>query len=208
MSLNPIAPFSVQEFCAKMSSQFFWVKDNVISSEQLKQIYELAKSRLSNNQFRPAAIGKGGNRQFVERIRSDQISWIDDWNEEALLPVKLVLEAINEVARKNLYLPIKRFESHFAFYEVGASYAKHVDRHHSHPSRVLSSVLYLGNWCDESGGELVIYDENARGIKIEPVPGRLVIFDSRLEHEVKPTKAERWSLTSWFRDDLHPLLQL
>jgi hypothetical protein len=33
---------------------------------------------------------------------------------------------------------------------------------------------------------------------IAPLGGRLVVFESRVEHEVLPAHAERWALTAWF----------
>ena len=38
-------------------------------------------------------------------------------------------------------------------------------------------------------------------MSIEPEGGKLVMFESaRMEHEVTPTKRERWVLAGWFLD--------
>ena len=58
-------------------------------------------------------------------------------------------------------------------------------------------------WLPENGGELVLYlDKN--GIENEeiiyPLPGRVVIFESQcIEHEVKPVRTERLSITGWLK---------
>ena len=66
-------------------------------------------------------------------------------------------------------------------------------------------VCYLNeqDWQPEYGGELVIYtEENGEEIPktFYPFPGRMVIFESQLlEHEVKPVKTERLSITGWLK---------
>jgi SM-20-related protein len=67
--------------------------------------------------------------------------------------------------------------------------------------RKLSIVCYLNeeDWKEEFGGELVIYKEN-EDIAILPMKGRVVVFESQvLEHEVKPVKKERLSITGWLK---------
>ena len=66
-------------------------------------------------------------------------------------------------------------------------------------------VCYLNNedWKPENGGELSIYIPGngvAKQIDIYPFPGRVVIFESQeLEHEVKPVKVPRLSITGWLK---------
>jgi SM-20-related protein len=51
----------------------------------------------------------------------------------------------------------------------------------------------------EFGGELVIYKQEEE-ISIYPLKGRMVVFESQiLEHEVKPVKRERLSITGWLK---------
>lgn len=59
------------------------------------------------------------------------------------------------------------------------------------------------DWKPENGGELVIYLPNNEGeeeVVIYPYPGRVVIFESQLlEHEVRPVKTTRLSITGWLK---------
>jgi SM-20-related protein len=72
-------------------------------------------------------------------------------------------------------------------------------------SRKLSVVCYLNDedWKPEYGGELTLYfnQDGAETSKdIYPLQGRLVVFESQvLEHEVKPVKRERLSITGWLK---------
>ena len=81
-----------------------------------------------------------------------------------------------------------------------------------------TAIVYLNPGWDASrdGGALRVYyprDEASNGLErahesesfadIEPVAGRLILFDSRrIEHEVRPTHATRWALTLWAGVDL------
>ena len=66
-------------------------------------------------------------------------------------------------------------------------------------------VCYLNHedWQPEFGGELTIYktvDGREEELNIYPVQGRMVVFESQLlEHEVKPVKQERLSITGWLK---------
>ena len=55
------------------------------------------------------------------------------------------------------------------------------------------------NWGKSHEGELVLYVKDAK-IKVSPKAGTLVVFESHLEHEVLPSKAERISFTGWLKN--------
>lgn len=104
----------------------------------------------------------------------------------------------------------------------GARYCRHADRHpRSAPRRRVSAVLYLQQpgWRPEDGGQLVVYDQahppeaalahgeaalasgldaGLPGTVVPPLGGRLVVFDSRLVHEVLPAQMERVAIACWF----------
>jgi len=82
---------------------------------------------------------------------------------------------------------------------VGAFYKKHKDAFKSDDARRISVILYLNkNWEKENGGELKLYLENSEET-IEPISGRLVVFESHLEHEVLESKTDRYSITGWLK---------
>lgn len=199
---------TLDSFIPDMKSKYFWVSDSLISEPVVQQLLELANSKYSQDDFRPARVGKDLNKKRVDNIRGDEISWIEDWQQPGLVSIKNLLDMIMLISRQDLFLPLKRFESHFAVYKPGTYYKKHRDQHKHLPSRVLSCVIYLSDWKPHYGGQLTIYDEDLSPINIEPRPGRIVVFDSRLEHEVRSVNSMRWSLTTWFRDDIHNSIHL
>ncbi|MCB0379146.1 MAG: 2OG-Fe(II) oxygenase [Bdellovibrionales bacterium] len=154
--------------------------------------------------FHEASIGKGAFKNQQSQVRSDQIAWIDPEDQPYYKIVDDLFGGLLELARSQLFLPVKRFECHFAKYEEGNLYQRHKDRHKHNPSRLLTAVLYLSSLLPDEGGTLVLYHGNGESSKIHPQQGTLVVFDSGLEHEVELAKKNRWSLTGWLRDDIHP----
>ena len=157
-----------------------------------------------SHQFKPAAIGKNELKQRNTEVRSDEICWLDRTERAESEMVFQIFSALMQMAKRELLLPIKRFECHFAKYEAGNYYLPHRDRHIKNPSRLLTCVLYLNDLTLADGGTLVIYGEGGEKVQVQPESGTLVFFDSHLLHEVKPAFQQRWSLTGWMRDDLHP----
>lgn len=160
----------------------------------LSKIKELESRKL----FKQAAIGNKTEKQTNTQIRSDNIFWLEKDDET----LSFFLNKINELIlhlNRHFYLGINDHEFHLAHYPAGAFYKKHKDAFKSDDARKISVILYLNhNWKKENGGELKLYLENSEKI-IEPVAGRLVVFESHLEHEVLESKTDRYSITGWLK---------
>lgn len=112
------------------------------------------------------------------------------------------MEQIRQQVNQVFFLGLFEYEAHFAKYEAGDFYRKHLDAFRGNESRKLTTVLYLNEqWSEADGGSLALYDLNDQWVEtIAPISGRLVAFLSeRFPHEVLPTQAERISITGWFR---------
>lgn len=154
--------------------------------------------------FSEAKIKEGVTFQTESRIRKSQISWVEDWSAYKLtreletLYADLVLSINN-----HFYLSIKSYESQFAYYKSGDFYKKHIDQYKDKSHRQLTTVLFLNE--STQGGELIIYNKdhpNQIDAQIRPQAGCMVFFFSgHIYHEVLPVKQDRYSLTTWFRDD-------
>lgn len=94
------------------------------------------------------------------------------------------------------------FESHFAWYQKGEYYKRHLDTFLGESNRVLSLVVYLNDgWLFEDKGELVLYKSknDLNGTKVLPTFGTIVVFLSKeFPHEVLPSYRERLSIAGWF----------
>jgi SM-20-related protein len=149
-----------------------------------------------NEQFRAAKVGQ--QKILHTNIRSDRICWID----ETILSASIVLqnyfsklEEIRSALNQKFFLGLHGIESHFAIYQPGQFYEKHIDANHKESLRVVSLICYLNSG---KGGELKLHLENQE-IKIKPEAGKLVGFLSRvIEHEVLVSEFERMTITSWF----------
>ena len=90
-------------------------------------------------------------------------------------------------------------------YTLGQFYDKHIDFNgnpdtKSH-TRKLSMSVQLSDENSYDGGDLIIYYSGDKYIAPK-VKGTVIVFDSRLTHEVTPiTKGERYSLVKWFHGD-------
>lgn len=178
---------------------FFDISEVALLRNSLLEKYE-------EDNFKKAAIGNRTNELIEKSIRGDFILWLNE--AEAKEAERSFFKKINEFVEylnRTCYLGILHKEFHYALYPEGTFYKRHLDTFQNDDRRKLSLVCYLNeqDWKPEYGGELVIYsDEEGKEVEttIYPFPGRVVIFESQvLEHEVKPVKTERLSITGWLK---------
>lgn len=152
--------------------------------------------------WKRARIGRNEETQRATDIRSDKIQWL------ALSmgqPIQDYLERMEQIRRevnRHFFLGLFEYEAHFAKYEAGDFYLKHLDSFRGNENRKLTTVFYLNEqWTPADGGELKIYDLQDNWIEtLAPVAGRLVVFLSeRFPHEVLEAHADRVSIAGWFR---------
>lgn len=177
------------------------VIDNLWTNDILNQLYlELS---LKKEEMKSATIG--ANRLSNKSVRKDKILW---WEPSLLTEVQTQVNSkisqIKNFINTNLFLGIKDHELHYALYEPGDFYSRHIDQIHHKTDRIVTFILYLNpNWAPEDGGKLLVYNDfnsNDPIHKIEPIWGRTVLFLSDTSpHEVEKTNAPRSSLTGWLR---------
>lgn len=164
--------------------------------ENLKLCYQ-------NNQMHAAGIGNEVIVDHDKLYRSDQIYWLDRKHQNIVendffdLIDRFVL-FLNETC----YTGITGYEFHYALYEEGSFYKKHVDQFRNNESRKYSMIMYLNeNWAAPDGGELCIHHANSLQ-HITPVSGKSVFFKSSdIEHEVLLSHKPRMSITGWLKVD-------
>jgi SM-20-related protein len=145
--------------------------------------------------------GKNIDFQKDKAVRRDQVYWLAEKGEnkdesEFLNLIQLFMDYLNS----NCFTALNSFECHYALYQPGAFYKRHLDQFRQDDSRKFSLICYLNeNWKLMDGGELSLF--LAEGEKqIAPIGGRLVCFESgKIEHEVKETQRERLSITGWLK---------
>ncbi|PRX51543.1 SM-20-related protein [Salegentibacter salegens] len=184
----------------------YCIVDDFFDTEEVTMLKDSLKSKFEESQFKKAAIGNKTNEVVAKSIRGDFILWLNE--AEAGRAESLFFNKINSLVaylNKTCFLGILTKEFHYALYPEGTFYLRHLDTFQNDGRRKLSLVCYLNeeDWKPENGGELVIYSEE-NGVEVSkaiyPMPGRVVIFESQvLEHEVKPVKTARLSITGWLK---------
>ena len=167
--------------------------------------------QLNESEYIKAGVGRGHNHLYDNKVRQDEIYWIDESLESEDNTVEDLwlswLNNLRQYLNQNLFLGLFSVESHFAHYPPDGYYQKHCDAFRGQSNRKLSLVTYLNdNWNVRDGGELKLYQdlELSDGTevikKVLPELGTLVIFLSeRFPHEVLPALRNRYSIASWFR---------
>lgn len=152
--------------------------------------------------LKPAGVGRGVDYQRNQEIRRDKIHWLEPGS-PAVTKFLSWMDKLRMGLNQRLYLGLLDYECHFAVYEPGDFYQKHLDAFKGAKGRKLSTVFYLNSdWSTEDAGELVLYDEAGERVleRVAPKNGRLVIFLSEeFPHEVLPAQRERFSIAGWFR---------
>ncbi len=184
---------------ALVSDGYLILRD--VLPQQLTEALRVRVEEAPVEDFRLAAIGRGGEQQLNQDIRSDRIRWLEP-SSEPDSSYTMIMESLREGLNQRLFMGLFDYESHYAWYRPGAFYQKHVDALRGSQNRILTTVFFLNHeWQAEQGGELKLYDEDDQLLHtILPEFGTLVIFLSeRFPHEVCPTQRGRGSIAGWFR---------
>jgi Rps23 Pro-64 3,4-dihydroxylase Tpa1-like proline 4-hydroxylase len=158
--------------------------------------------RLQRDELMTAAgIGNEEVKDSKQKVRSDKIYWMDKnhrniFEEEFLRQVEEFIDYLNQTC----YTGINSYEFHYAVYEEGSFYKRHMDQFKNDSNRKYSLINYLNeNWLEEDGGQLLIYQDEAVQ-KILPQAQTAVFFKSdEMEHEVAKAFRRRMSISGWLK---------
>ena len=202
VELNPL----YESVIDGLMQQHYSVTDGFFSAAEVGMLRNGLLAKYDEDNFKKSAIGNNAGAQVVDAVRGDFILWLD---ENADGPERLFFDKIAHFVQylnRTCYMGIRKQEFHYALYPEGTFYKRHLDTFQNDSSRKLSIVCYLNteDWQPEYGGELAIYLPKPEGgeetVTVYPLQGRVVVFESQLlEHEVKPVKRERLSITGWLK---------
>ena len=154
-----------------------------------------------NKEFQHAGTGNSVSSVQNKLVRSDMIYWLDkkhnnQYENDFFELIDLFVSHLNSTC----YTGITGYEFHYALYETGSFYTKHLDQFRNNDSRKYSMIFYLNSdWKQTDGGELRIFHNNSTQ-DIAPLNGTSVFFKSNeLAHEVLLTKKPRMSITGWLK---------
>ncbi|MCX7088558.1 MAG: 2OG-Fe(II) oxygenase [Methylococcales bacterium] len=168
----------------------------------IQQLATEAIHLYQTNRMTRANIGRGKLLQSNLAIRLDFIHWLQH-DSKGQQQYQQVMEILRQALNRSLFLGLFEFEAHYAVYEAGAFYKKHLDSFQGEANRIVSVVTYLNvDWPDAGGGELLVYAPLSGEClqTILPHAGTLVVFLSeQMPHEVSITHQRRMSIAGWFR---------
>ncbi|ELB2136236.1 SM-20 protein [Vibrio parahaemolyticus] len=180
-----------------LATDGYYIWDDFLSEDEVTQLRDCIPDN-----WKKARIGRNDDVTRIESIRSDKIQWLKPAMGQPIANYLSKMEEIRQEVNRHFFLGLFEYEAHFAKYEKGDFYQKHLDCFKGNENRRLTTVFYMNeSWSEEDSGELVVYDLNDKEIAtIPPRGGRLLVFLSeQFPHEVLPTNAERFSIAGWFR---------
>ncbi len=154
-----------------------------------------------NDSLHQAEIGQQLVQQKNILIRKDKIFWIDRKHHHPVEDEFLdMIDALILYLNITCFAGILDYEFHYAWFDKGSFYKKHLDQFHANTSRKYSFIIYLNkHWKKQDGGELKIYDVDGISL-IEPTNAKSVFFQSNeIPHEVLFSNEIRMSITGWFK---------
>ncbi|HCH4310101.1 TPA: 2OG-Fe(II) oxygenase [Vibrio parahaemolyticus] len=180
-----------------LATDGYYIWDDFLSEDEVTQLRDCIPDN-----WKKARIGRNDDVTRIESIRSDKIQWLKPAMGQPIANYLSKMEEIRQEVNRHFFLGLFEYEAHFAKYEKGDFYQKHLDCFKGNENRRLTTVFYMNeSWSEEDAGELVVYDLYDKEIAtIPPRGGRLLVFLSeQFPHEVLPTNAERFSIAGWFR---------
>jgi SM-20-related protein len=179
-----------------------WVRqDGFLPAALASALAEECRALTATGALKAAGVGRGATPQLRPDIRGDHIQWLKDGQSAACDAYLALMEQLRATLNRELYLGLADYESHFAWYPVGAFYRQHLDRFRDDDLRTVSVVIYLNDdWQPADGGALRLAPPGREPIDILPLAGRMAMFMSAdMPHEVLPATRERMSIAGWFR---------
>lgn len=171
-------------------------------TEQLRKRLELLHMQ---DELAPAGIGRGISKVYDMQIRSDKIYWIDKTSADPFeLEFVNIVEEFIAYLNRTCYTGINDYELHYALYEPGSFYKRHLDQFKNNPGRKFTFITYLNEgWQEEHSGHLAVYpDGNDNALLILPTGGKCAFFKSdELEHDVRPATRPRMSIAGWLKSN-------
>jgi SM-20-related protein len=177
------------------------IDTNFLSAALSKGLKQNIQQLQDDNAMTGAGIGNEKLKDANQQMRSDKICWLDKSNKNAYEQefLELAEDFIGHL-NSTCYTGINGYEFHYAVYEQGNFYKRHIDQFRSDNKRKFSLINYLNeDWLEEDGGQLYLYQKDDVQ-KIQPEAQTAVFFKSdEMEHEVVLCHRSRMSITGWLK---------
>ena len=160
-----------------------------------------------NSLFKHGHYSSRGKKYSEKTARFVSYLSKNDFNDMGLFPY---IKKIADDLEQDIFLK----EYYIGYYDEGTFSDAHTDSHHPN---TLTILIYPNlYWEDEWAGDLKVYDDSPKALfnqVIDFVPGRVILFDSRIKHKVMPistiAESSRYSIAikACFYSGLESLLE-
>ena len=202
LNQNDVISTPTYDFIAdQLAEKGFCILSDVFSTELLNNLHHRV-TRIDDDEFQLAGIGRDQQFQLNKRVRLDETRWLSESHsvDQAYLQQ---MSDFRLAINRRLFMGLFDYEAHYAHYAPGAFYQRHVDAFKGQSNRVLTTVLYLNpHWQADFGGQLHIYQPDSESVlqTVQPELGTFVVFLSeQFPHEVVESQQDRYSIAGWFR---------
>ena len=172
-----------------------------LSVELAAQLKQNLNTLYRDKQLNVAGIGQEAAIAQNKLIRTDKIYWLDPTHNDPFENAFFkLMDSFVLFLNETCYTGITGYEFHYAWYEKGSFYKKHIDQFQHNKDRAFSMIMYLNaEWQPEDGGEICIYHTDYTQT-IAPLNRRCIFFkSSEMPHEVLLTHQPRLSITGWLK---------
>lgn len=177
------------------------IAEDFLSKALSLQLKANLQTLYGDQQMQAAGTGATTTVNYDHLFRSDIIYWLDrEHNNVHENTFFDLMDSFILFLNETCYTGITGYEFHYALYEKGSFYKKHLDQFKTSDSRKYSMIMYLNSeWIEGDGGELCIHHQDHIE-NISPTSGKTVFFkSSELEHEVLVSNKPRMSITGWLK---------
>ena len=193
-----------EEIISSFSEKRVGISNDFLTTELASNLKNRLLSLYANEALELAKVGNDHLLSHNKEIRNDKIFWLKKQDNNKYEHVFFdLIDAFVSYLNRTCFAGVKSYEFHYAMYEKGAFYKKHIDQFKSDESREFSMIIYLNEgWTVGDGGELKVFHQTSIQV-ISPKNKKCVFFKSNeLPHEVLPTNVSRMSITGWLKSTL------
>ncbi|MEZ4951080.1 MAG: 2OG-Fe(II) oxygenase [Saprospiraceae bacterium] len=151
-----------------LAENSYAVVDNFLSASEVEILRKHLLENYHSGEFKLAGIGNAANYNKDTTIRGDQIFWLDP--ETVSEDMQFFFDRINATIsylNRTCFLALQEYEFHFACYQPGSFFKRHLDAFKSDDSRKISIVVYLNeDWNEMDGGNIRLYLDDETGARL------------------------------------------
>jgi SM-20-related protein len=177
------------------------IAENFLSLALAAHLKDNLLALYRDKQMQTAGTGNNNTLVHDKLYRNDKIYWLDrahnNTHENTFFDL---MDRFVLYLNHTCFTGITGYEFHYALYEKGSFYKKHIDQFKNNSSRQYSMIMYLNlDWVPADGGQLCVHHAHSLQ-NISPDNGKSVFFkSSELEHEVLLSNKARMSITGWLK---------